>query len=48
MDRGAWWATVWGGCKESDMIERLSIPTQTQGMRKTEGEGIWMVPERLA
>ena len=21
MDRGAWWATVLGGCKESDMME---------------------------
>ena len=21
MDRGAWWATVYGGCKESDMTE---------------------------
>ena len=21
MDRGAWWATVHGGCKESDMTE---------------------------
>ena len=28
MDRGAWWATVHGGHKESDMIERtkLSLP----------------------
>jgi len=24
MDRGAWWATVLGGCKESDTIEQLS------------------------
>ena len=24
MDRGAWWATVLGGHKESDMTERLS------------------------
>ena len=24
MDRGAWWATVQGGHKESDMTERLS------------------------
>ena len=24
MDRGAWWATVHWGCKESDMTERLS------------------------
>ena len=21
LDRGAWWATVYGGCKESDMTE---------------------------
>ena len=25
MDRGAWWATVHGGCKESDTTERLSL-----------------------
>ena len=24
MDRGAWWAAVYGGQKESDMLERLS------------------------
>ena len=24
MDRGAWWATLWG-CKESDMTEQLSM-----------------------
>ena len=24
MDRGAWWATIHGGHKESDMTERLS------------------------
>ena len=23
MDRGTWWATVHGGCKESDLTERL-------------------------
>ena len=23
-DRGAWWATVQGGCKESDMTEQLT------------------------
>ena len=26
MNRGAWWATVWG-CKESDMTEQLSTHT---------------------
>ena len=25
MDRGAWWATVHGGLKESDTTERLSL-----------------------
>ena len=25
MDRGAWWATVRGGAKESDMTEQLSM-----------------------
>ena len=25
MDRGAWWATVHGGCKESVMTEQLSM-----------------------
>ena len=25
MDRGAWWATVRGGCKELDTTERLTI-----------------------
>ena len=24
MDRGAWWATAHGGCRESDTTERLS------------------------
>ena len=27
MDRGAWWAEVHGGCKESDMTKRLSMHT---------------------
>ena len=26
MDKGAWWATVLGGRKESDTTERLSAP----------------------
>ena len=25
MDRGAWWATVHGGYKESNMTERLTL-----------------------
>ena len=29
MDRGAWWATVHGGHKESDMTERLSTHRHT-------------------
>ena len=29
MDRGAWWATVQGGHKESDTTELLSIHTHT-------------------
>ena len=27
MDREAWWATVHGGCKESDTTEQLSMHT---------------------
>ena len=27
MERGAWWATVHGGRKESDMTERLTLPS---------------------
>ena len=37
MDRGAWWATVQGGCKESDTTERLSPAEQSRahgGMEK--------------
>ena len=30
MDRGAWWATVYKGHKESDMTEQLNIHAQTQ------------------
>ena len=26
MDRGAWWATVHGGHKESDITEQLNLP----------------------
>ena len=29
MDRGAWWATVPWGHKESDMTEQLSTPVYT-------------------
>ena len=25
MDRGAWWATIHWGCKESDTTERLTL-----------------------
>ena len=28
MDRGAWWATVYKGHKESDMTEQLNIHAQ--------------------
>ena len=31
MDRGTWWATVHGVCKESDMTEQLAV---TQGENK--------------
>ena len=30
MDRGAWWATVYKGHKESDTTEQLNIHAQTQ------------------
>jgi len=30
MDRGAWWATVPGGTKESDMTERVSLSQFTR------------------
>ena len=26
MDRGAWWASLWG-CKESDMTEHTKLPS---------------------
>ena len=29
MDKGAWWAIVNGGCRESDTTERLSAHTHT-------------------
>ena len=29
MDRGAWWATVHGGRKESDATEQLNTPTHS-------------------
>ena len=29
MDRGAWWATVHGGCRESDTTECAYIHTHT-------------------
>ena len=29
MDRGAWWATVWGAYKESDTAERINTHTHT-------------------
>ena len=29
MDKGAWWATVHGGCKEPDTTEQLSIHIYT-------------------
>ena len=31
MDRGAWWAIVHGGRKQSDMTERLSTQHNQQG-----------------
>ena len=35
MDRGAWWATVHGGRKESDTTERLSNDNQQFSPQKT-------------
>ena len=32
MDRGAWWATVYGVAKGSDVTERRSISTQGVAM----------------
>ena len=40
MDRRAWWATVHGGHRESDMTERLSTHGQKLGMTQA-GDG-WM------
>ena len=34
MDRGAWWATVQGGHKESDTTERLSVHPRAEQSRK--------------
>ena len=34
MDRGAWWATVQGGRKESDTTERLSTTHKIQSKDK--------------
>ena len=36
MDRGAWWATVHGVAKESDMTEQLNLPR----FRRTAGEPV--------
>ena len=36
MDRGAWWATVQGGRKESDMTERLHFHFQAPNIGTTQ------------
>ena len=36
MDRGAWWATVQGGHKESDMTERLHFHFQAPNIGTTQ------------
>ena len=39
MDRGAWRATVQGGCKESDMPERLGS-SNSEGIPATRSQGL--------
>ena len=34
MDREAWWATVCGGLKELDMIERLTLYAHEEEIKK--------------
>ena len=34
MDRGAWWATVYGAAKESDMTERLKNKREEEEKKK--------------
>ena len=44
MDRGAWWATVHGGHKESDMTEQLSTAQEYSLV----GGGTYLEPGLLA
>ena len=38
MDRGAWWATVYGAAKESDMTERLKKKREEEEKKKKRTE----------
>ena len=40
MDRGAWWLTVLGGHKESDMTERTHTHTHTDSTLKDRKEPV--------
>ena len=40
MDRGAWWATVHGVAKESDMTERLKNKREEEGKKKKKGQSM--------
>ena len=38
MDKGAWWAIVHGVCKESDMIEQLTLSLSYSNKGSLEGD----------